>query len=184
MLDLNDVPDCEWDPNLTPQGYGGLKVESYADWEERIGHNISNLHPEIREQWVHRHWTQSRMAFLPLETLTWREERWAPEKFLSEVKTWRGNEALDPEHDYNAFARPEMGGKHPTAVALDQGEWDYAPPVLCTPNGFIDTLGTVIDANYLLVEGHCRRRYLNALIERGQALEDQRVFVMESPMVV
>lgn len=52
------------------------------------------------------------------------------------------------------------------AVALDQGEWDYAPPVLCTPNGFIDTLGTVIDANYLIVEGHSRRRYLNALIEQ------------------
>ncbi len=113
-------------------------VESFADWDHRVGHRLSNLSPEIREQWVHRHWIGSPTSFVPLETLTWREEVWSPEKFLSEVKPWRGDEELFPEFDYNVFANPG-GDKLQTAVPLDAGEWDFAPLVLSTPKGFIDT---------------------------------------------
>lgn len=182
MLDLQNVPDCTWNDEFEPIGCGGHNVESFQDWDLRVGYKLNNLCSEIREQWVHRHWTGSPLAFLPLETLTWREERWSPTKFISEVKTWRGDEALHPEFDFEVFANPH-GKKLPTAEALDRGEWDYAPPVLCTPQGFIDTIGNHVQANYLLVEGHQRRRYLNALMARGVDLIDQRVFVMTSPLV-
>ena len=75
-----------------------------------------------------------------------------------------------------------VGERLQTAVALDDGEWDIAPIVLRTPNGFLDTYGHQIDAGFLLIEGHKRRRYLNALVERGRELIDQRVFVIDSPL--
>lgn len=181
MLDLRNVPQCSWDEKFEPLGFGTLNVENFPDWEERVGNQIGNLCPEIRQQWVHRHWTYSPLSFLPLESLSWREERWAPQRFIAEVKSWRGDEALNPEHDFKVFANPG-GRKRPTAEALDQGEWDFAPPVLSTPGGFIDTLGNHVQAEYLLVEGHQRRRYLNALTERGVELVDQRVFILKSPL--
>jgi hypothetical protein len=77
-----------------------------------------------------------------------------------------------------ALARRALGA--PTATALDKGRWDYAPIVLPTPNGFIYTIGMFIDSKYLLVEGHQRRRYLNALVHRGVVLEPQRVILLDT----
>lgn len=51
--------------------------------------------------------------------------------------------------------------------------------MLPTPGGFIDTLGKHIEAKFLLVEGHKRRRYLNALIQRGIEVAPQRVLVLQ-----
>lgn len=185
MFDLRGWPEEIWDENLKRKGYGGHhnELEKYDDWKERTAAPLAHLHPEICEQWIYKHWTSSRLSFIPLDDLSWREEFWAPEYFIEKVRTWRGNEALNPEHDYRAFTERQYEKKHPTAAALDTGHWDYAPIVLRTPDGFIDTIGEAVKAEYLLVEGHQRRRYLNALLYRGVKLDPQRVFVLDSPIV-
>ncbi len=184
MFSLSEWPEEVWDETLKPIGYGGHshELEKLDPWMERTGRLLGHLHPEIREQWIYRHWKYSQLNFIPLDDLTWAEETWEPNYFMENVRTWRGNDELDPDHDYNAFAEPEVGTKLQTAIALDSGKWDYAPIVLRTPGGFVDTLGKVIKANYLLVEGHQRRRYLNALLHRGIEVAPQRVFVLESPI--
>ena len=180
MLDLRKFGDPVWPKELMPIGIDGLTKESYEDWRTLVGDEIHHLHPEISEQWIYRHWTQSPLSFLAIPDLEWREEIWTPDQFLAEVRTWRGNEPLNPEFDYGVF---HQFGTHPTAEALDNGAWDYAPIVLSTPEGFIDTIGEKVDARYLLVEGHQRRRYLNALVTRGAKLPPQRVFVLSIPIV-
>lgn len=185
MFDLRDWPEEIWDDSLKPKGYGGhyYELEKYDEWKERTAALLAHLHPEICEQWIYRHWTYSPLNFIPLDSLSWTEESWEPEYFIEHVQTYRGNTPLNPEDDYKTFAEPETGEKLDTAIALDAGHWDYAPVVLRTPDGFIDTIGEVVKAKYLLVEGHQRRQYLNALLYRGTKLPSQRVFVLDSPIV-
>lgn len=86
---------------------------------------------------------------------------------------------MDPEHDYKVFSgSPASGGPLRTAAAMNRGNWDYAPIVLATPGGFLCAIGEHIEKEFLLIEGHKRHRYLNALEFMGKRLGPQRIFVL------
>lgn len=160
---------------MKPLGFETTEVEPFPDWWERHKAKLSNLHPEICEQWIYRHWERSPLSFLPLDRLEWTEDRWSPQRFLSEVGLSGGQDPIDPVWDYCSFHEfPD----NPTARALDQGAWDFPPVLLKTANGFYDVHGLLCERSYLLVEGHQRRRYLGALVARGNKLDDQRVFIL------
>lgn len=184
MFDVREFEEEIWPECLMQIGYGGhyYELESYEDWFERTATKLNHLHPEICEQWIFRHWFQSSFSFIPLEGLTWREERWCPEKFLHLVSAL-DRRAFDPDNDYNE-SQGVGGVKTDTALALDNGEWDYAPILIETPNGSINEIGQESPEPYLLIEGHKRRRYLNALVSRGVELIDQRVFIIKLPPIL
>ncbi|MBZ0218539.1 MAG: hypothetical protein K8F25_18425 [Fimbriimonadaceae bacterium] len=179
MFNLRELDDCcVWPEHLTPEGYGDHLVEPFEAWWGKHSKELSHLPKEVLKQWVYRHWSDSIATFLPLERLSCSEEVWPAIDFIEKVGTLRGNEPMDPEHDYDAFSGRLDGRKKPVAIALDQGEWDYAPIVLSTPDGFIDGIQEHIITPYFLIEGHKRRRYLNALLHKGLCIKDQRIFVL------
>jgi hypothetical protein len=182
MIDLRKIGgECVWPNDLEPQGYGSLHVEEFANWWERNRDKLENLPEALAEQWVYRHWRDSVASFIPLEGLECGEEVWPPIDFVRKVGTVRGNEPLDPRHDFKVFSGQETGDKLQTAIALDSGHWDYPLIVLRTPKGFIDCIGDHIKMPYFLVEGHKRRRYLNALLHKGIHVKDQKVLVLHAP---
>lgn len=182
MIDLREIgEECAWSENLKPMGYGDLHVEDFASWWGRNGENLKNLPEALAEQWVFRHWQDSVISFIPIEGLQCREEAWPSIDFITKVGTVRGNEPLEPEHDFEVFSGRKTGEMLQTAKALDKGHWDYPLVVIETPEGFIDCIGEHINTPYFLVEGHKRRRYLNALLHREVAVDGQKVFVLQSP---
>ncbi|MBY5974509.1 hypothetical protein KUV28_19295 [Ferrimonas balearica] len=185
MIDLREIgEDLVWPDCLEPKGYGDLSVEDFSSWWKRNGEELKHLPEALAEQWIYRHWRDSVASFIPIDDLECREETWPPDDFVTKVGTVRGNEPLNPEHDFEVFSGLRTGERLMTAQALDTGHWDYPPIVLETPEGFIDCIGHHIKTEYFLVEGHKRRRYLNALLKRGEAVSDQRVLVICSPSLV
>ncbi|TCS66641.1 hypothetical protein EDD52_102459 [Primorskyibacter sedentarius] len=181
MIDLREIGEvCVWPDYLKPEGYGDFNVEDFNNWWERNGEKLNHLPEALAEQWIYRHWCESVASFLLIEDLTCREDTWPPDDFITKVGTVRGKEALNPKHDFEVFSGQETGEKLPTARALDSGQWDFPLVVLETPDGFIDCIGDHIETEYFLVEGHKRRRYLNALLHRGVSLAHQRVYVLSS----
>lgn len=180
MINLRDLADyCPWPDELKPVGYGDIRVEDFDSWWARNRLEFHGLPKELVEQWIYRHWKVSVAKFIPIDGLGYREELWDPSDFIAKVGTVRGTEPLDPIHDFRVFSGQVGGEKLSTAKALDTGKWDYAPIVLETPDGFIDFTGTYIETPFFLVEGHKRRRYLNALLHQGVKLLAQRVFVLQ-----
>lgn len=185
MIDLREIgEDCVWPDCFKPKGYGDLDVEGFGSWWERNGKKLGHLPKALAEQWIYRHWCDSVASFIPIEELTCHEETWPPDDFVTKVGTVRGKELLNPEHDFEVFSGQKTGEKLLTAEALDSGHWDFPLVVLETPKGFIDCIGDYIETEYFLVEGHKRRRYLNALLHRRASLEDQKVFVLRSPYLL
>jgi hypothetical protein len=182
LIDLRAIgEECVWPSDLQPQGYGDVHVEDFASWWDRNSDKLKNLPDALAEQWFYRHWQDSVASFIPIEGLHCSEEVWPPMDFVTKVGTVRGNEQMDPKHDFEVFSGQKTGEKLLTAQALDQGQWDYPLVVLETPEGFIDCIGDHIETQYFLVEGHKRRRYLNALLDRGVLVKQQRVYVLRSP---
>ena len=166
-LERLENDDDAWDP------------ETFDAWRERTKGLTGTLPDEVCEQWIYRHSGHSPMQFLELHRLSCNEVTWSPEHFLAQVGTIYGNDSMDPVHDLDVYSRRGLGGaKHATAKALDEGAWDYAPVVLHVPGGYICPAGQHIQRDYLLIEGHSRHRYLNALIHDGRKLAGQRVFVL------
>lgn len=182
MLDLRLlIRKSVWPKELErlENGRDAWGVEPFDIWRERTRGLTGDLPDEVCEQWVYRHFSHSPMAFLELHCLSCEEVIWSPEQFLARVGTIYGSEPMDPVHDLAVYSGKGTGrGKLPTAKALDAGAWDYAPIVLYTPGGFICPKGEHIRKDYLLIEGHSRYRYLNALIHDGKRLDDQRVFIL------
>lgn len=179
-LDLRQVRNVSaWDPALEPRNWGSFDIEPFDCWARRNHEALLHIHPEICEQWLYRHWLQSPMCFIELDNLHWQMVEWEPAYFLTAVGTYWGADDFEPEFDFNTFHQQGGKSRHRTAVALDSGAWDYAPIVLATEQGFISTQGNYVNRPFLLVEGHQRRRYLNALASRGKALKRQRVFVLK-----
>ena len=178
VLDLrNRFGTCAWPPETKPQEISSFRLEEFSDWYIRVYCEPFDLDVEICEQWIHRHWGCG-WSFIPLNLIKWHVEYWPPSYFLDHVKTWRGGaDRFNPDFDYNVFTVDMPDGIHPTSSALNNGYWDYAPLVLETGGGFIDTIGDRVDCEYVLIEGHQRRRYLNALVHRGVELPNQKVFV-------
>ena len=181
ILDLGNYYASAWPHHLRPIGEGGFEKESFEDWWFRNANELAHLHPQICEQWVYRHWTHSRFDFLPLADLNWSLEKWPAERIIREVhRAFAGD--LDPTFDYEVF-RAKPGHTHPTAKALDQGTWDYPILVLSTPAGIMDSGKSRPYVRTVLVEGHQRQRYFNALYQRGEIAGDHAVFILNSPRV-
>jgi hypothetical protein len=164
MMNLRSPNLPRWPIELAPVGDGTFEKESFAVWWARHNDRLSHLDPLIAEQWIHRHWYHSHFAFLPLDELRWSRESWQASKIISDVVRYGLGNEYHPAFDYKAFAarpgRPALA----TAAALDRGTWDYPIVVLSTPSGFRDIPDDRPDARFVLIEGHQRMRYLNALL--------------------
>ncbi|MER9864494.1 hypothetical protein [Mesorhizobium sp. M0185] len=177
-LDIRGA-ECSWPEELKPMQEGSyFSRETFDDWWERNSSRLVQLHPMIAEQWVYRHWTLSPYCHLPLEQLRWRLEEWSTQQILRDVFIADIN--VDAEHDFKVFN--EFGGIPPAPVMNATGTWDYPILVLETPSGVQTYARELPDVRYLLVEGHNRYRYLNALAAKGRLSAHHSVFVLNYPI--
>lgn len=172
MLDLRTVGPRAWPAHLRPIGENSPDRESFATWWDRNEGEIGHLHPQLAEQWVYRHWDYTEFAFLPLETLSWQLRQMEGEEILANVRR-EISKRLDPEWDYDRF-QGQRGEKTQTAQDLDQGTWEYPIVALSTPSGWVTRSEKhphdfieLPHERLMLLEGHQRHRYLNALHWRG-----------------
>jgi hypothetical protein len=181
MLDLSRHLDPVWPDDLKPVGEGDIDKEEFETWWERNRLRLANLHRLIAEQWIYRHWTHSPFAFVPLESIRWELAEMTGDEVLARVRREFAG-PLDPEFDYGVFQEKYLGRKLATSFALDQGTWDYPIITLRTPNGMRNHEGDFPDVRLVLLEGHQRHRYLNALHALGKAhAGPHKVFLLASP---
>jgi hypothetical protein len=180
VLDLRRRDECAWDIDMRPIGEGEINKESFTEWWRRFGPRLAHLDPRIAEQWIHRHWANSYMAFLNLELLTWRVEVWPSERILSEVHMEFGG-PMDADHDYIAFNGRYGFGPNATAKAMNEGTWDIPLLVLATPTGIRSFDGDLPDVRYVVAEGSKRMRYLHALQRRGQGCGPHELIILNTP---
>lgn len=173
-----------WPERLKPVGEGGFDKEPFEAWWERHRRELDHLPTELCEQWIYRHWKGSPFAFLPLDTLVCKAQLLPGSSIIKNVHREYGVQ-LDPGRDRNVFEAGPLGVPLPTAQAfMDRDTWDYPIVVLRTPSGFEGHASASKDIRWVLVEGHQRHRYLNALSFFGAAPEGpHRVLVISSPMV-
>lgn len=181
-LDLSRRWDCVWGQALRPIGEGDLDKESFDAWWARCGDSLRHLDPRIAEQWIHRHWSQSYMAFLELDFVTWRLESWSGDRILSEVHLEFGG-PMNAEHDYAAFNNRGLGPLA-TARAMNRGTWDMPLLALETPNGIMSASEELPEVRYVVAEGSKRMRYLNALRHRGQGEGPHEIFILSTPQAL
>ena len=184
-FDLDHVGPPAWPERLKPvgEGDGTFNKQTFSDWWQSHGAELSHLPADLCEQWIHRHWMHSPFTFLPLDTLEYRRLTWSGEEVLSRAyRAWGGE--LHPQFDYETFQRRGGEDRHQTARAIDDGTWDFPMVLLSTPNGVIDGGEERPQVRYVIVEGHQRHRYLNALHELGKApAGPHEVLVISSPVV-
>lgn len=167
-FDLDHVPPTAWPESLRPVGESTHEKETFDTWWGRNRPVLAHLPEDLCEQWVYKHWTYSPFSFLPLDTLAWERRLWTGDQLLASIyRAWGGE--LHPQFDYDTFQRRGGANRHPTAVALDSGTWDYPMVLLSTPFGVIDSGEALPDVRLVIVEGHQRHRYLNALHVLGRA---------------
>jgi hypothetical protein len=91
------------DASLMPAGFGTAQKEPFATWQKRNNQALAHLHPAISEQWIYKHWTSSPYKNLPIEDLTWRQDKWKTDKILNDVfRRWPSG-SLEPKYDYDTF---------------------------------------------------------------------------------
>jgi len=167
-LNLDQVLPTAWPESLRPIGESTFEKEPFSDWWHRNRQMLAHLPRDLVEQWIYRHWTHSPFSFLPLDDLTWKRRFWSGADLLRSIhRAW--GEQLDPQFDYDTFQRQGGADRHPTALALDCGTWDYPMVLLSTPFGIIDGGRSMPSVRLVIVEGHQRHRYLNALHSLGKA---------------
>lgn len=176
MLDLKRRHEVRWDPVLKPIGHGDFGAEDFDTWWGRNGGRLPNLHPEIAEQWVFRHWRWSPFRFLPLETLSWRRDLWTSKQILEQVHLEFGG-PMEPVHDYKVMHDAPLG---PTSTARywRDGTWNMPLLVLELPEGISGYDGELPEVRFVLVEGSLRLRYLNALVHRGQETGPHVLYIL------
>ena len=178
MLDLvNDRTDT-WPETLRPIGEGDHEKEPFSEWWDRNRSELTNLHPQIVEQWVYRHWTFAKFKFLQLRRITWSVRRLSTTEFLNDVHLEFGGPA-EADHDYRVFMGEMSVRKLSTAINWRNGTWTISPVVLSTPQGIIGHEGPEPTVRMVLVEGSKRFRWLNALHERGEATGPHDVYVLK-----
>lgn len=180
MLNLLNDRKENWPDSLRPIGEGELEKEPFEDWWVRHGAELKNLHPQIAEQWVYRHWTWAHFKFLELRRITWSVQRFSTIDFLNNVHLEFGGPA-DSEYDYRVFMGDgAIGGKKTlTAENWQDGTWTIPPVVLATPQGIIGHEGRSPSVKMVLVEGSLRYRWLNALHERGVETGPHDIYVLD-----
>jgi hypothetical protein len=167
-FDLDHVPPTVWPDALRPIGEATHAKEPFQAWWARNQEILAHLPKDLCEQWVYHHWTHSPFSFLPLDGLTWERRLWNGDTLLAVIhRAWGGE--LHPQFDFDTFQRRGGADRHPTAVALDHGTWDYPMVLLSAPCGVIDGGELLPDVRLVIVEGHQRHRYLNALHVLGRA---------------
>ncbi|GLK81832.1 hypothetical protein [Methylopila turkensis] len=173
MLKIWPEDDLIWPLSLKPQRYDTLHPEPADEWYERNRNAIGHLHPLIAGQWVHRHWHHSPYCSFPLDGLSWTIEEWPNERLLN-VHCPRC--MFDAAFDFETFnSYPD----NPTSEPMNRtGTWKIPIVILNTPAGVIDAQGPDPRSRHLLVEGHQRLRYLNALVARRQGAPAHHVFVL------
>jgi hypothetical protein len=169
-----------WDESLRPVGYETAKKEPFETWRKRHERKLANLHPDIVEQWVYKHWTSSPYKNLPIEDLTWRRETWNTDRILNDVFRRWPSKPLQPEFDYKTF----HGKDFEPALTMDKtGTWNYPIVILETPDGVRTSSSILPNVTHCLIEGHQRVRYLNALRSRGECADKHLVFILSSSAV-
>jgi hypothetical protein len=175
--------EIAWSHELMPRNYDSWDRETFASWRERNVAEVGHLPDRLSEQWVYRHWCHSPFKFLPLADLAFTSEAWSGDKILSNAFRLYGGE-LNAQFDYQTFQRKGGDDRHATAKALDQGTWDYPMILLSTPHGIIDFDTMHLGVRYVIVEGHQRHRYLNALHVLGKPPQGpHEVMIISSPMI-
>ena len=165
------------------EGEGRIIKEPFEPWWARNTAALAHLPSDLCEQWVHRHWEHSSFSGLPLDTLAWTRAKWDGTWLLGAIYRVFGG-ALNPEFDYGVFQRRGGDDRHQTALALDSGTWDYPMVLLNAPHGVIDNGAVHPEVRYVLIEGHQRHRYLNALHARGTPPSGpHEVIMLTSPLV-
>ncbi|PZR84758.1 MAG: hypothetical protein DI537_32130 [Stutzerimonas stutzeri] len=69
MLNLRQPPKRAWPDQLRKFGDGDHCPEAFEPWWAWHGAELAHLHPQVAEQWVHRHFDQTWFSFIPLPTL-------------------------------------------------------------------------------------------------------------------
>lgn len=190
MLDLRKVGPRVWRQHTQPIDDDTFHKEPFEHWWKRNIDEVGHLHPQLAEQWVYRHWRYTDFAFLPLETLEWEIVQMEGEEILERVRR-EISKQLDPEFDYEQFQGQVGSDKTETARDLDSGTWTYPIVALWTPTGWVTRSSehphdpvALADERLMLLEGHQRHRYLNALHHRGTPpAGPHQVFVVRSPAV-
>lgn len=184
-FDLDHVGPAAWPEHLKPRGEGDgtFNKQSFENWWQCHSAELAHLPPDLLEQWVHRHWMHSPFTFLPLDTLKCQRQSWSGEEVLGRVhRAWGGE--LHPQSDYDTFQRQGGDTRLRTARSLDGGTWDFPMVVLSTPNGVIDGGELRAGVRFVILEGHQRHRYLNALHYLGRPpAGPHEVLVISSPIV-
>ncbi|MEY3833527.1 MAG: hypothetical protein RLZZ130_1005 [Pseudomonadota bacterium] len=167
MFKIDQMIGCCWPNALEPRGEGTFEKEAFAAWWERNQSKLTNLPADLCEQWIFRHWTNSPFTFLPLDSLAVERNRWEGDFLLKSIYRAFGGE-LSVQFDYDTFQGKGGDDRLQTAKALDSGTWDYPMVLLSTPAGVMDLDGPHPNVRYVIVEGHQRHRYLNALHALGK----------------
>ena len=178
MLDLANSQVEKWPDTLRPIGEGDFEKEAFDEWWARNGSEFVNLHPQIVEQWVYRHWTYAHFKFLELRRLTWSEKQMSTVDFLNNVHLEYGGPA-DPDHDFRVFSSAFTGKKTATAENWEDGSWTIPPVVLSTPEGIISHEGRLPDVRMVIIEGSLRYRWLNALHAKGEKTGPHRFYLLD-----
>lgn len=159
-----------------------MSKESFAAWWGRNRGSLNHLPADLCEQWIYKHLTNSPFCFPPLDSLSWSRACWTGEKLLASVyRAWGGE--LEPSFDYATFQGRGGDDRLQTAVALDAGTWDYPMVLLSTPDGVIDLGEVRPDVRFVIVEGHQRHRYLNAMHALGRPpMGPHQVIILHTPL--
>ncbi|MBI1236318.1 MAG: hypothetical protein GC188_06500 [Alphaproteobacteria bacterium] len=184
LFDFREFRDSVWPAHLVPVGEGEIEKEPFETWWLRNNAELANLASGICEQWIYRHWSHTQFNFLPLDSLRFEQIELSTDEILQSVHRELGC-SLHPEFDRQVFERPIGGIPLQTARAfIETATWDFPIITLKTPNGFIGHQIASSEIKMVLVEGHQRHRYLNALHHFGDAPEGpHRVFSLSSPVV-
>lgn len=183
MLDFRRSRPSVWPEHLKPEGEGSIHKESFEPWWARHAPELAHIHPQLAEQWIHRHWGDTEFDFLPLETLAWELVTLSGEEILASV-TREVARNLDPEFDYEQFQGMQGFPKAQTAIELDEGSWRLPIVTLSTPSGWLARRGPLPGERLMLLEGHQRHRYLNALHALAMPPKGpHQMFIVQSPVV-
>lgn len=181
-FDLSGFNQPTWSDWYRPVGEDTFEKESFEEWWQRHSKTLSHLPAKLCEQWVFKHWKNSPYSFIPLESLQCATRVFDTSSLFSEI--YEGYAApLEPEHDYSCFEALPGGGRHSTAVDIDDGSWEYPIIALSTPQGIASHKQVNDEWTLVLIEGHCRFRYLHARWKLGyKTAEFHKVYIISSPL--
>jgi hypothetical protein len=134
---------------------------------------LPHVPENVAEQWVHRHFTGSPYAFLPLPQLRFARQTWSLQQ-LAEVtfgSHWSWSSA-----DTARLDRDRDRGMPLATLMHDAGTWPEPIVLLHNPDGLKDDTGIPM-GRFHIVEGHKRLTYLRCLAARGAPRDRHDVWV-------